>query len=518
MLHPPSPRWTTHWTRRWRPCRPARPLRTGHRAVAARLALGLAALAPLVGCGGEPAAEAPPGTAAGVDLTPPLPIEFEALDPRASQAIDTLVRSVLADPRSPGLRRTYAATLDAMQFDEAAAEAWVQAAALDLSDPRSRHHLGRLRAESGDHEGAVQAFSAAARQDPGYAPTRWRLGLSLLELGLLDEARQAFDDARKLDPRDPSGPAGLARVALAQDDLVTAEAILSELVEAYPQDGYLPGLLARVARRRGDEARASLLLARPGAPTACFRADPWERELSDHRIGFAAEVDRARDLLAANRPDEALLVLEPLYAEDPAHLAVEGLTVRALLALDQTERAQTILQESLARGDHPHTQVSLGYVLFVQQRFEDALACTDRAIEAQPSLSSAHFLRAKALVALERREEGVQALRRAFESGEEGLEAQILFGRTLAQVDALDEAIEAMAEATDRFPSSLEAWALRCELEFRAGRTVEARRSLAETAARDGDARVVPRLRAMMEDAAPSRGTTGFDDALRGDG
>lgn len=476
------------------------------------LALAGVLLLLAVGCGGSTEGSSGEVNDLGIDLTPPLPLGFDLLDPRASLPLEALYQRVLEAPRDVELRRQYAAALHSIPFEDAAMIAWIQAAALDLSDPRSRHHLGRLRAARGDFEGAVEAFSSAAALDASYAPTRWRLGLALYELERFDEARLAFQDAQALAPRDPSGAAGLARIALEMDDLETAGKLLETLIEEHPNDGYLSKLLARVKRRQGDEANAALLLSRATTATRCFRGDPWVRELSNHRAGFAGDLERAQELIAAGRQEDALALLEPLYAEDPGHLAVEGLTVRALLALDQTERAQTILRESLARGDHPRTQVSLGFVHFVCDELTEALACSDRAIAVQPDLANAHFLRAKALVALGRGEEGVQALEAAFERGEASLEARLLFGRSLAEMNAIERAVEALTQATEAYPSSLQAWAMRCEVEIMADRIVDARRSLAEVAARDVQGLHLPRLAGLLGEGEASLEGVPFDD------
>lgn len=446
------------------------------------------------GCGGELDANEKSPSANGVDLVAPLPRDFDSLDPRANRILRALHARVSEAPYDAALRREYAATLDSIQYDLTALVVWAQAASLDPQHAGAHHHVGRLLAEAGRYEQAADAFEKAAMLDPKQASTMWRWGLCLLELDRTDEARLAFEGAQAATPNDPSGAAGLVRVALAEGDLESADALLEEVLLSYPKDNYLRDLQAKVKRRLGDEAAAALLEARGATATRCFRADPLERELSSHRVGFKEDMTRARELLAAGRPIDALDLLEPMYSEDPAHLGVEGLTVQALIALNQTERARAILNESLARGEQPQTRLSLGYVHFLRGEFEQALDSADASLAAQPKLANAHFLRAKALFAMDRREESIASLKTAFASGEKSLEAHLLLGQSLGDLKEYERAVEACTQATDAYPASLQAWAMRCEMEIRAGNRSSARRSFIEVAARDAKGLMLPKL------------------------
>ena len=481
-----------------------RPLGPGPRASLGSLFVLIVSIAPINGaCGKSLDATETDLQVGGVDLHAPRPPELGNLDPRASVALTELWSEVVAAPYDAALRRAYAATLDAMQLDETALVAWVQAAALDPADARSQHHIGRLLSLCGRLPEAAEAFGRATRLNPDEASSFWRWGLVLLELGRVEEARLAFEGARTAAPRDPSGAAGLVRIALDEGELNRAEQLLTELLRDHPKDRHLHKLLARLKRRRGDEAAAALIEAQPTVATRCFRADPLERELSCHRIGFAEDIARARELLDAGRSDEALDLLEPLLAEDPAHLELEGLTVQALLDLGQTERARAILGESLIRGEQPRTRISLGFVHLMRKEYRRALECADAALAINPGLSNALFLRAKALFALHRSEESVQALEAAFASGEQSLEAHLLLGQSLAELEEYERALAAFEHATQTFPSSLQAWTMRCEMEIRTGATHAARRSLTEVAARDSRGIALPRLTRMIKERGP---------------
>lgn len=475
---------------------------------------GIAAALSLVlatgfGCSGDggplppgPPAETPDAGAAPASAPPPPAVEGANLDPRAREILEALRSEVLARPETPELRLRYAATLDANQLEEQAADAWHQAAALAPKDARARHHLGRLLAAAGRLDEAQASFRAAARLEPRYAPTHWRLGLVSLDLGQLEEARAAFEAARALAPGDPSGAVGLARVALEEDELATAEALLNEQLAAHPADGYLPKLLARTLRRSGDPEAAERFAARPDGPTRCFEYDPWEGALAAHRVGFTADLERARELLAAARSAEALELLEPLHDENPAHLAVEALVVRALLAQERIDEARALLAASAELRAHPRTLVSLGFVEFLRDEFDSALACAERAIEAQPGQANAHFLRGQVLAALGRRKEASEALDAAFARGETSLDAHLLRGQLHAEQGHFEAASDALAETTRIHPGSARAWAMRCEVEARAGRRDEAAGSLAELERIAPDATFLPVLRDLLEDGA----------------
>ncbi|MFT5289401.1 MAG: tetratricopeptide (TPR) repeat protein [Planctomycetota bacterium] len=449
----------------------------------------------LASCGGKSEVMAAE-RARGVDLTAPLPSAIGALDPRTAGALQELFAAVEAAPRDAVLRRSYASMLDAIQCDAEALTTWRQALAIDPKNATSHHHLGRLLSQQRKFSKAAGSFLSALELQPDYAPTHWRLGLVHLELDQYEKARVAFARAQELAPRDPSGATGLALVALETGEPGVADEILSALLLQHPRDARISEALATANRRLGIEATAALVDARAGRETRCFRADIWERELSNFRFAFREDVGLARQQLKSGNAVGALGLLEPIYAEDPDYLEAEGMIVHALLTLNQVESARTILRQSLERGDHPSAHLALGIIAV---RSGDNQGALDRAMLAGNNSPGAHFLRARALLGLERRQECVTALKLAFQLGEQSLQARMLYGRCLADLADHGAALAAVVETTDMFPASLEAWALRVEVEVQQGLLDDARQSLAVVTALDGSGKVLLRLGVLFD-------------------
>jgi predicted CXXCH cytochrome family protein len=77
---------------------------------------------------------------------------------------------------------------------------WKRVVGVNPYDPKYRHGLGGLLAETGDWAGAAEQARAWVRLEPGSSTGRQLLVLSLLELGRPEDARRQFAHIRRLRP------------------------------------------------------------------------------------------------------------------------------------------------------------------------------------------------------------------------------------------------------------------------------------------------------------------------------
>ena len=122
-----------------------------------------------------------------------------------------LVRSMARDAPEHAATRYYAAALEFLQQDFAAAVTLgEQAIAANPSDARAQNLLGAALASLGRFDAARSAFREAERADPRDARTQVNLGILDLRSGATDDAVQHFAAALTLDPESTAALSGLA--------------------------------------------------------------------------------------------------------------------------------------------------------------------------------------------------------------------------------------------------------------------------------------------------------------------
>jgi len=362
-------------------------------------ALGFTGLLLALACGGGP--PSPPRLSA------------RPVDPAVRTLIEDALERVDDDRSDLEARYVLAAAYHANGVFGEAAAAWMQLTAMQPERAQAWYHLAEVQYELGDGTSFV-SLARAIELEPDYAPAQRRLGLWCLEDWRLGQAREAFTRASELDPDRGGGQAGLARVALAEEDYALAIRILEERLVAAPGDGYARHLLGRALALTGAGERAERELMR-AASTRPVWPDPWRTALHCAAGNFAEALDvleRAAAHLPGHHRVELLkglvheqsgdvreaivctrraIELHPEFG--PAYLRLGGL----LSSIGDAVGARGALQESVKLGlDTPRQLLDLGILQRMTGRGEDAVMTFERAAQADPDSFLAHLFLARA--------------------------------------------------------------------------------------------------------------------------
>lgn len=257
-----------------------------------------------------------------------------------------------------------------------------------------------------------------------------------------------------------------------------------------------------------DEGEPASFEARTSDPDpAPERSDPPTPQETANVPGPGVSAIRVKDLIDAERYDEAETLLDSLLAKYPGDPA---LTIDLAVVYQSTGRAVEalgLLQEGLERDpDNYRYHVDLGRSYAGQGEFEQALEHLNRALEINPGLASVYELRGMCLMELDRWLEARTAFQAAL-SYDESLPVSLV---SLAFLEANRGNWDAVIDLTGRVITIdsdisrayvLRGWALAERGEFD-----EAERALARAAELEpGDQQVVAiRARvAQMQSATP---------------
>jgi tetratricopeptide (TPR) repeat protein len=278
--------------------------------------------------------------------------------------------------------------------------------ALAAAEPRSAataFELGLAAAALGDSPAAIGALRRAVALKPDF-PEAWVALADALRLaGAEDEADRAYLDSVRASTRDPL--LAQAALALTDDRLPVAEALLRERLKSRPTDVAAIRMLGELAARLGRNADAAALLRRT--------------------VALAPGFDAARELLARilgrdNRPEEALAEIDVLIPRAPANLSHAMFKASLLVRIGDQDQARAIYERILQEiPTQPIIWMSLGHVLKTLGRQAEAVAAYRRALEQQPTLGEAWWSLAN-LKTVRFQPQDVQAMREALSQVAEG--------------------------------------------------------------------------------------------------
>ena len=243
----------------------------------------------------------------------------------------------------------------------------------DRAAARAAHTQGMARLRAGDLRAAADLFAKAAERDPANAGIATDWGFALGRLGERAQAEAVLRGAIEKDPHRSYAYANLADL-LAQDPgrwerRDAAIALLEKGLEALKDDRKgrftlllgLAGFERAVGRTAAARARLQPLLGAEAAPltraqrkrvldlldgiTLDERAqalEDWPAPRLDETD--AAQAGTAADLIAHNRGDEALPLLDALLARQPSAAALRVARARALEAAGRVDEAARDLE------------------------------------------------------------------------------------------------------------------------------------------------------------------------------
>ena len=350
--------------------------------------------------------------------------------------------------------------------------------------------IGRAHARAGRIQDGVRTLRYAVRHAPAVAPrAEWQLALAeaYVALGWADDARATLD-ALLADLPDHAALAGPCALALAADDLATAEADLAEIAGDDPD---IAELRAALAARQGDWMHA-LAAQRQ----ACALAPNAERLTRLAEIGAAAGDDAAR--IAAL---EALT----LHAPAPAHWAE---LAQAQTAAGHRTAARAAWQQALSEAAPARWWAAFGRLLQADGDTAAAQAAFGRALANDPAdAASASALAEMSDLPSER----VELLRQATRHAPQNVALWQMFAQSLDAVGAGEEARQALRQASGLAPADPAIAAAYAEALLAAGERLAAVEALEQAcAAPDAPARLLGRLAAVLTEGLPF-----FGDLLR---
>lgn len=250
--------------------------------------------------------------------------------------------------------------------------------ALDILIPLARSQpnwavthldLGVALGRRGRGQEAIDALRRAVTLKPDL-PQAWRaLGDHLMAAGEQAQADAAYASHVRYSTRDPRLLA--AAVALVENRIPEAEALLREHLKQAPTDVAAIRMFAEVAARLGRNEDALHLLER------CLELAPSFHEA---RQNYALVLHRS------NQPEQALVQIERLLAADPGHLGCRNLKAVVLCRIGDYEPAIRIYADLLERYPrNAKVWVSYGHALKTAGHTERAIAAYRRSLELEPS-------------------------------------------------------------------------------------------------------------------------------------
>jgi tetratricopeptide (TPR) repeat protein len=226
--------------------------------------------------------------------------------------------------------------------------------------------LGRL----GQGDEALESLRRAVHLKPEQ-PDAWRaLADHYSALEMRDAADEAFAQHFRHSTRDPK--LMIPALALSENRIPDAEALLREHLRHYPTDVAAIRMLAEVAARIGRIGDSETLLAR------CLELAP----------GFTiARQNYAMMLHRANKPEAALREVQTLLEHEPTNPGLRNLKAAILSRVGEFEKS--IAQYKAVLADYPRQPrvwMSLGHALKTAGQNAESIDAYRRCIELTPRL------------------------------------------------------------------------------------------------------------------------------------
>jgi len=278
-------------------------------------------------------------------------------------------------------------------------------AGLDL--PVFHRKMGMLLEELGRLDEAIAEYRHVLKVAPRDRPTAYFLASALAKTDRFDEAVEVLKRLLEHHPKDLRAHVQLAGLYLAQDKLAAAEDIVLRVRGLHPEATGPVAVLAEI-RYRQERHDQAIALARE-----VLKAEPDRQSM---RILVAYALAGKDDFQAAAREMRALLAADPekiewryllsgLYTEMGDKQAAEQELVRILdtqpdhapsnndLGYLWAERGQNLPRaERMVRlaleadPERPAYLDSLGWVMYKQGRFQDAIGALEEATRLAPEL------------------------------------------------------------------------------------------------------------------------------------
>jgi len=239
----------------------------------------------------------------------------------------------------------------------------------------AHHELGLALGAAGQGEQAVRALRRAVTLNPELADAWRALADHLHAADDTTGADDAYSNYLKASTKDPNLLE--AAVALCENRIAMAEALLRQHLRRLPNDVAAIRMLAEVAARLGRYGDAEALLTRCMELAPSFAAARHNLAIALHRQSKEAE---------------ALAQVDTLLATQPGNPGYRNLRAAILVRIGEYEGAIGIYEDLLARyPGQPKLWLSYGHTLKTAGRQQDCLAAYRKCIALAPHLGEAHW-------------------------------------------------------------------------------------------------------------------------------
>jgi tetratricopeptide (TPR) repeat protein len=349
----------------------------------------------------------------------------------------------------------------AHKFPEEARVCFAQAES-GSKDPRWPYYQGMILTLT-DNSAAIVKFRQAADLCPHDGPDSPRLKLAeaLLEQGESPEAKRHFEFLLKLEsatyPHEPahaSAHLGLARLALDRSEWKEARTHLEKAKASRYSRKAAHALLASYYQMQGDAVSAEKELRTVAqVPGDSAAPDPFNDELIDLRVDRRSRFKKATQLLAKERPAEAVEALQKLVEEFPDMDMAWRILGRTQLQMGNLAGAEHSLKTALRlHPDSVEGQYYLGLVMLTRKKYEAAKSYLLGAIELKPDHALSHYQLARCSKEQGDRAAAIESLQTAIRCQPFMAEAHRDLGELLGQTGQIKEAREHLRQAGELDP------------------------------------------------------------------
>lgn len=340
----------------------------------------------------------------------------------ALEYLSHLSESALSQPASALL---HAQALYLAGKKEEAEQTLDQVAKQAGSDPRIAYSVGLVNAEWKRYDAAEQAFGQALKADPANFDIQYNLGLAALNARDYPRAITAFQAALRQKPGDPDVLLNLARTysATEQDD----QAIIL-LVTAMKEAPDRPDILMTAAQ---TTERLGFYVDAASAIEKYLKLKP-NNDIARRELGFV--------LARTAKIEEGRRILEAYVEKHPSD---------------------------------PRGLYELGIAETVRDR-NQALVCFNKALDLDPSLTSARYARAVLNAQREKYQDSINDLNLVIKGEPRNSDALYALGEDLLMLDRPAEAVKVLARAAEISPKEWKILQRYSRALLRAGNPTEA--------------------------------------------
>lgn len=396
----------------------------------------------------------------------------------ARQATELFEKAVAKDPKLAAGHSALAAAY-AARNDLVRADAEYRAAA-ELSGPRSPRGIqwALFKVKTQDLDGARKILEAMIAKAPYYVPASLRLVDVAIAQNKLDEAQALLKKVLELDSTHPEALMTGTRLALQRGDNDRALQQVEALVRLYPQS--LPAQLesARVYVARNDTANAltvlnQLVLNNPGYVEAAMMLSELNLQLKNTTAAINALkvlIERnpyltdAQVMLAmAYRQQgdltQALEVLKKIESLSPGKDQVTFLSGVTLRELNRPDEARATFERALSRN--PRSTDVLEQLVeldFEAKKPEQGLARIKNALALRPDSAPLLRVAGRFYIINKNYSAAETVLKKAIEQDPDSTPAYMLLARSYIDAGDSTQAINSLRQVTEKNKKDTGAW------------------------------------------------------------